>query len=158
MLGDSGRTERGADRYWPYVGHIGPQAVLLESGALMAVAHIEGQAFELADHVARNARLRLLNTLFRNIADDNVTIYTHLIRHADVAQEASRHFQSSFAIALDEAYLRNVLSDRLYRNDYFTSLIVWPRDALGAGLGNKWSKLVRKFPVIADGLARELED
>jgi type IV secretion system protein VirB4 len=158
MLGDSGRTERGAEKYLPYVGHIGPQTILLENGALMAMAHIDGQAFELADHAARNARLRLLNTLYRNIADDNVAIYTHLIRHADAAWEAPRHFRSGFAATLDEAYRANVLSGRLYRNDYFVSLVVWPRDALGSGLGNKWSKLVRKFLAVADGLARELED
>jgi type IV secretory pathway VirB4 component len=62
--------------------------VLLESGALLAVAHVEGQPFELADHGARNARLRLLNTVYRNLADDNATNYTHLIRHAGVARES----------------------------------------------------------------------
>ena len=88
MWGDSGRAERSAAQYLPYIGHIGPQTLLLESGALLAMAHVEGQAFELADHAARNARLRLLNTLYRNLADDNVTIHTHLVRHADLAAQA----------------------------------------------------------------------
>ncbi|OYV41668.1 MAG: hypothetical protein B7Z75_14845, partial [Acidocella sp. 20-57-95] len=82
MWGDSARAERPATQYLPYIGHIGPQTVLLESGALLAMGHVEGQAFELADHALRNARLRLLNTTYRNLADDNVTIHTHLIRHA----------------------------------------------------------------------------
>lgn len=158
MLGDSGRTERGAEKYLPYVGHLGPWAVLLDSGALMAIAHVEGQPFELADHAARNARQRLLNTIYRNIADDNVAIYTHLVRHADTAPEAPKHFRSGFATGLDGAYRKAVLTGRLYRNDYFVTLIVLPRGALGAGMGNKWSKLGRKFPAVAEGLARELED
>jgi type IV secretion system protein VirB4 len=158
MHGDSGRTERGAEKYLPYVGHIGPQAVLLDSGALMAIAHVEGRPFELADHAARNARQRLLNTIYRNIADDNVAIYTHLVRHADTAQEMPKHFRSGFAAALDAAYRKTVLNGRLYRNDYFITLIVWPRSALGTGFRNKWSKLSRKFPALAEGLARELED
>jgi type IV secretion system protein VirB4 len=158
MLGDSGRTERGAEKYLPYVGHIGPWAVLLNSGALMAMARVEGQPFELADHAARNARQRLLNTIYRNIADDNVAIYTHLIRHADTAPEVPRHYRSGFAAVLDAVYRKTVLAGRLYRNDYFVSLIVWPRGALGAGLGNKWAKWGKKFPTVAEGLARELED
>jgi type IV secretion system protein VirB4 len=104
MLGDSGRSERAAGRYLPYVGHIGPQTCLLESGAVMAMAHVEGTPFELADHAARNARLRLLNTLYRNLADDNVIIHTHLIRYPDLTSDTPRQFRSSFAHALDSAY------------------------------------------------------
>ena len=158
MLGDAGRSERVAGKYLPYIGHVGPQTVLLESGALLAMAHIEGTPFELADHGARNARLRLLNTLYRNIADDNVAIHTHLVRHADLAPDAPRIFRSKFGAALDTAYRKAVIGNRLYRNDYFISLVISPRSVLGTGFGNFRSKFGRKFPEIADGLARELED
>lgn len=158
MLGDSGRSERSAGRYLPYAGHIGPQAVLLDSGALMAMGHVAGIPFELADHGARNARLRLLNTVYRNIADDNVAIYTHLIRHADTTPEAPRRFRSGFGAALESAYRRNVLENRLYRNDYFIALIISPRGPLGSGFATRVSKLRHKTPSVADGLARELED
>jgi type IV secretion system protein VirB4 len=158
MLGDSGRSERAAGRYLPYVGHIGPRTMLLESGALLAMAHIQGMPFELADHAARNARLRLLNTLYRNLADDNVTIYMHLIRHADLAPDKPRQFRSGFGAALDAAYRQAVIGDRLYRNDYYISLVVSPRSALGTKFGNFRSRFGRKFPEVADGLARELED
>jgi type IV secretion system protein VirB4 len=158
MLGDSGHSERSAARYLPYVGHIGPQAVLLESGAIMTIAHVEGQPFELADHGARNARARLLNTVYRNLADDNVTIYTHLVRHLDLATDVPRQFRSHFATAFDAAYRNSVLTNRLYRNDYFVSLLISPRSVLGTKFGNFRSKFGRKFPEIADGMARELED
>ncbi len=46
----------------------------------MAMGHVGGVAFELEEPEMRNARLRNLNTLFRNIADDNVNVCTHLIR------------------------------------------------------------------------------
>lgn len=158
MLGDSGYSERTAGRYLPYVGHIGPQTILLDSGALLAMAHVEGSPFELAANSVRNARLRLLNTLYRNLADDNVTIYTHLIRHPDLAEEAPRQFRSDFAAALDAAYRNSVLANGLYRNDYFVSLLVSPRSVLGTKFGNFRSKLARKFPEVTDDLARELED
>ena len=158
MWGDSGRAERSAAQYLPYIGHIGPQTLLLESGALLAMAHVEGQPFELADYAARNARLRLLNTLYRNLADDNVTIHTHLVRHADLAAVPARRFRSGFAQTLDAAYRDKVLANRLYRNDYFISLLVSPRSPMGTGIASRWARLGRKIPEISEGLARELED
>ena len=158
MWGDSARAERSAAQYLPYIGHIGPQTLLLESGALLAMGHVEGQAFELADHAARNARLRLLNTLYRNLADDNVTIHTHLVRHADLAVMPVHRFRSGFAQALDAAYRDKVLEGRLYRNDYFVSLLVSPRSPLGTGIASRWARLGRKLPETSEGLARELED
>lgn len=158
MLGDSGSTERNAGRYLPFAGHIGPWAVLLDSGALMAMGHLPGISFELADHGARNARLRLLNTVYRNIADDNVAIHTHLIRHRDADPEAPRCFRSDFGAALDSAYHQIVLQDRLYRNDYFITLIISPRGPLGSGFATRVSKFRNKTPSVAEGLARELED
>ncbi len=158
MLGNNGRTERSAGRYLPYVGHIGPQTVLLENGALLAMGHVAGVPFELADHAARNARLRLLNTVYRNIADDNVAIYTYLIRHADTTPTAPRRFRSGFATALDAVYRETVLRDRLYRNDYFIALTVSPRSPLGSGIATRVSKFRRIIPSVADGLARDLED
>ena len=160
MFGDSGISERSAaqNRYLPFVGHIGPQAVLLETGGVLAMAHIKGQPYELADHAARNARLRLMNTVYRNIADDNVAIYTHLIRHMDETPDASRQFRSRFAEDLDTTYRRVALKDRLFKNDYFISLIVSPRSMLGTGFAGRMSRFGKKFPEVQDGLTRELED
>jgi type IV secretion system protein VirB4 len=158
MWGDASRTERAATPYLPYIGHIGPQTLLLENGALLAMAHVEGQAFELADHEARNARLRLLNTLYRNLADDNITLHTHLIRHEDIGAVPARRFRSGFAQALDETYRRSALDGRLYWNDYFVSLLVSPRSPLGTGMARRWARRGRKIPETSEGLARELED
>jgi type IV secretion system protein VirB4 len=93
----------------------------------MAMGHIEGAAFELENFEMRNARLRNLNTLFRNISDDNVIISTHLIRHPDVPELPHAKFRSGFAANLDRAYRDRVLKDRLFCNDYFFSVVVTPR-------------------------------
>ena len=158
MLGDSGHSERGATKYLPYIGHIGPQTVLLEDGSLLAMAHIAGHPFELEDHADRNARLRLLNTLYRNLADDNVTVYTHLVRQTDTEPHATGDFRSKFAAALDAAYRQTVLANSLFTNAYFVTLVVSPRSVLGTGFGKFRSKIGRNSPSVADGLARELED
>jgi type IV secretion system protein VirB4 len=158
MLGDNGRSERGATKYLPYIGHIGPQTVLLEDGSLLAIASVTGHPFELEDHGDRNARLRLLNTVYRNLADDNVTVYTHLIRHADTQSHTAGNFRSGFGAALDTAYRQTVLANSLFQNEYFVTLVVSPRSVLGTRFGKFRSKIGRNFPSVADGLARELED
>ena len=80
MPGDSGTRERSGEIYLPDVEHVADQAVLLRDGSVMALGHAGGVAFELEEPEMRNARLRNLNTLFRNIADDDVNVCTHLIR------------------------------------------------------------------------------
>ena len=100
----------------------------------------------------------LLNALYRNLADDNVTIHTHLVRQADLAAVPARRFRSGFAQTLDAAYRDKVLANRLYRNDYFISLLVSPRSPMGTGIASRWARLGRKIPEISEGLARELED
>src|SRR5580692_10515201 len=131
MRGDSGTSERSGEIYLPYVGHLAEHAVLLRDGSVMAMGHAAGAPFELAEPEMRNARLRTLNTLFRNIADDNIIIGTHLIRHPDVPALPRATFRSGFAAWLDRTYRDRVLNGRLFRNDYFVSLIVTPRNILG---------------------------
>lgn len=131
MFGDSGFGERSGEIYLPYVGHLGEGSILLRDGSVMAIGHLHGVAFELEDPVMRNARCRNFNTLFRNIADDNVVLCTHLVRHPDVPDMPVRKFRSNFAAELDEAYRRRVLDDKLFRNDYFFTIVVVPRNALG---------------------------
>jgi type IV secretion system protein VirB4 len=158
MWGDAGKSERSAAKYLPYVGHTAPQVVLLDNGGVMTMAHVQGTPFELANHADRNARLRRLNTVYRNMADDNVIICTHLVRHSDLADHPEPQFRSRFGAALSSAYNKVVLGDRLFANDYFVTLVVTPRSALGTGFAKKMAKLGKKFPDVAEGLVRELED
>ena len=158
MLGVDGFGERSGEIYLPYVGHVADNAVLLRDGSVMAMGHVDGMAFELEEPVMRNARCRNFNTLFRNIADDNVLISTHLVRHADVPELPPSRYRSEFARSLDRAYRQRVLNGRLFRNDYYVSLVVSPRRLLGK-VGGKIARLRKSGGEdnIADML-RTLED
>ena len=158
LRGSSGAGERSGEIYLPYVGHVSDQAVLLRDGSVMAMGRADGIAFELEDPAMRNARCRTFNTLFRNIADDNITVCTHLIRHPDVPELPPSRFRSAFAENLDRAYRSRVLDGKLYKNDYFFSLIVSPRNALGK-MGSKLARL-GKLPneTATASLLRTLED
>nr|WP_012476030.1 VirB4 family type IV secretion/conjugal transfer ATPase [Rhizobium rhizogenes]ABW33681.1 rcorf124 [Rhizobium rhizogenes] len=157
MFGASGRTERSGEIYLPYVGHLSDHVVLLEDGSILTMAHISGLPFELEEVEVRNARCRAFNTLFRNIADDNVSVYAHLVRHNDVPVPPVRHFRSTFASSLSETFERRVLSGKLFRNDHFLTLIVSPRTTLGK-VGSRFTRRYGKNPGDLAHQIRHLED
>ncbi|MQW86663.1 VirB4 family type IV secretion/conjugal transfer ATPase [Sinorhizobium saheli] len=157
MLGANGTTERSGEIYLPYVGHLSDHVVLLEDGSIMTMAHIRGLPFELEGVEVRNARCRAFNTLLRNIADDNVSISAHLVRHNDVPSPPARQFRSAFASRLSEAFERRVLSGKLFRNDHFITLIVFPRAPLGKLSGRFTRSYKRKEYDLATQV-RNLED
>lgn len=157
MLGTSGTTERSGEVYLPYVGHLSDHIVLLEDGSIMTMAHISGVAFELEDAEMRNARCRAFNTLLRNIADDHVSLYAHLVRHDDVSPAPARHFRSAFSASLSGAFEQRVLCGQLLRNDHFLTLMVFPRTALGK-VKRKFAKLYMKKENELAGQIRHLED
>ncbi len=166
MLGDRGSAERSGEIYLPYVGHIGPQTLLLEDGSVLAMARLDGVSFELEDHEVRNGRLRTLNTLFRNIADDNIALTTHLVRHRlDAADEDADEtwgerggFRSRFAADLAATYRARVLDGQLFCNRYFLSLIVSPHGALGTGPARQWARWRQRSGDTTGQLAHALEE
>jgi type IV secretion system protein VirB4 len=160
MLGDSGRSERSAlaNKYLPYIGHISEGVVLLETGGVMAMARIDGTPFELAAASDRNSRLRLLNTVYRNLADNNISLYTHLVRYVDEREEPPRAFVSDFAAGLNKAYEERILKGRLFKNQHFVTMIVQPRHVLGTWFGKTSARFRKTFPDVQEALVRELED
>jgi type IV secretion system protein VirB4 len=140
MRGDSGFSERSGEIYLPYLGHVSDSAVLLRDGSILAMGHIDGLAFELEDPSVRNVRVQNFNTLCRNIADDNVSINVHLVRHRGVSEHSGLSFRSEFARRLDRAYRLHALGSGFYKNDYFFSLLVSPRNSLGK-MGGKMARL-----------------
>lgn len=160
MLGDSGAVERSAlvNNYLPYIGHILPQVVLLETGGVMAMARVDGAAFELESNDERNSRLRRLNTIYRNIADNNVEIYTHFVRRYDTEPTPERKFISNFAASLNEAYQSKVIKGKVFKNEYLVSMVVQPRNALGKWAAQRTFQFNKKKASSFDNLVRELED
>ena len=158
MFGHPGTGERSGEIYLPYVGHIAKNVVLLRDGSVLAMGHVRGVPFELEVPAMRNARARAMNTVLRNIADDNVTISTYLVRHSDIPELPGTQFRSPFAEKLAHDYYDRVLSGRLFRNDYFVSIVITPRNALGKA-GSKLMRIGKGDARSAsDAMLRQLED
>src|SRR3546814_9887063 len=69
-------------RYLPYARHVTPDVIALDSGDLMMMFRLEGLAFETADPIHLNDWHEKLNGTWRNIADDRLAIWTHIVRSA----------------------------------------------------------------------------
>jgi type IV secretion system protein VirB4 len=108
------------------------------------MAHVEGHRSSWRITPRATRELRLLNTVYRNLADDNVTIYTHLIRHPDFAKRRTTPIPLAIRDRTRRSIPVAILTNRLYRNDYFISLLVSPRSVLGTGFGNFRSKFGRE--------------
>jgi type IV secretion system protein VirB4 len=163
MRGDPGRTERSAEPYLPYLGHVRPDVVLLEDSSLLAMGALHGLPHELAAEDERNADARLFNSLWRNIADDTVTVGVHFVRHRRVDGLPPSVFHNAFSAELDQAYRNRVLAGRLYENTWFLSLIKAPRNPAGGSAGGRAvarsiARLQKRDPAVAPELIAELED
>lgn len=95
-------------RYLPYARHVTPDVIALDSGDLMMMFRLEGLAFETADPIHLNDWHEKLNGTWRNIADDRLAIWTHIVRSA-VGDYPEGQFRSKFAAELDGKYRARVI-------------------------------------------------
>lgn len=131
MLGTSSLFERTAAHYLPYLGHYpNGDTVLLEDGSLLAMGRLRGVPHELAAASERNSAAKFLNSLWRQIADDTITLGIHLVRFRKTDQPLAGAFQNDFARRFDNAYRQHILG-QVFENAWFLSLVASPRAAMG---------------------------
>ncbi len=119
------RREREPTAFLPYTRHVDDAVLALDSGALTMGWRLDGASFETADPAELNARCRRLNAAWRNLADDRLALWTHVVRRPITLYPEGR-FRSSFAASLDEAYRRRATFDPLFSNKLFVFLVAHP--------------------------------
>ncbi|MBB4252672.1 type IV secretion/conjugal transfer VirB4 family ATPase [Rhizobium sp. BK008] len=117
--------ELGPETFIPYVRHVDETTIALESRALMVMVALEGISFETADVLDLNSLHRDLNTLYRNIADDHLALWTHVIRRRDNAYPDGA-FANPFSQGLNARYRDRMIEEDLFRNDLYLSLVWHP--------------------------------
>lgn len=113
------------ETFIPYVRHVDERVIALDSRALMVVIALEGVSFETADTLDLNALHRDLNTLYRNIADERLALWTHVIRRRD-NEYPGGEFSNAFSRTLNEKYRNRMIGEDLFRNDLYLSLVWHP--------------------------------
>lgn len=119
------RRETSARPHLPYSRHVTDAVIALDNGALMMVFQLDGAAFETADPRDLNDAHIKLNLAWRNMADDRLAVWHHVVRHL-IEATPSRGFRSAFAAELGAAYDARLASERLWANSLFVTLVLHP--------------------------------
>jgi type IV secretion system protein VirB4 len=149
------------EKFLPYARHVNEEMVALDSGDIMLTFELQGRAFETADVRDLNDWHTKLNGMLRNLHDERLSIWTHLIRMR-VDQYPGGAFKSGFAADLDRAYFGRINRERMFINRFFATLVIRP----GATGGDKLIQLfkrkvsgqARQGPMIDESLIELLDD
>ncbi|MHB0953388.1 MAG: VirB4 family type IV secretion/conjugal transfer ATPase [Allorhizobium sp.] len=117
--------ELAPEAFIPYVRHIDEKTIALDSRTLVVMVALEGVSFETADVLDLNALYRDLNTLYRNIADERLAIWSHLVRRRD-SDYPDGTFATPFSAALNEKYRERMVREDLFRNDLYLTVLWSP--------------------------------
>ncbi|GHH19880.1 transporter [Sphingomonas glacialis] len=148
-------------KFLPYARHINEDMVVLDSGDIMLTFELQGRAFETADVRDLNDWHTKLNGMFRNLHDERLSIWTHLIRMR-VEQYPGGKFKSGFAADLDRAYFERMNRERMFINRFFVTLVMRP----AATSGDKFIQLFKRKvssgkqqgPMLDEALVELLDD
>ncbi|MFJ1311349.1 VirB4 family type IV secretion/conjugal transfer ATPase [Agrobacterium sp. P15N1-A] len=117
--------ELSPEAFIPYVRHIDETTIALDSRSLMVMIALEGVSFETADVLDLNALHRDLNTFYRNIADERLALWTHMIRRRD-RDYPDGTFTTPFSAALNDKYRERMVREDLFRNDLYLTVLWSP--------------------------------
>lgn len=115
------------EMFVPDIHHISEHVVLLSDGSLLAMMQMPNHPFQLEEMKVRNNRRAQLSQLYKSVADNNVTIATHLCHLPTQPAPISRSFETPFVGEMFETYRQNCLVDKAYANSWFLTVIVSPR-------------------------------
>ncbi|WP_064709462.1 VirB4 family type IV secretion/conjugal transfer ATPase [Rhizobium bangladeshense] len=128
------------ETFIPYVRHADETTIALDSRALMTMIALEGVSFDTADARDLNGIHRSLNTLYRNIADERLALWTHVVRRRDNAYPEGR-FANTFSDGLNARYRERMVREDLFRNDLYLVLVWHPGRAPAEKAVNLLSRL-----------------
>ncbi|GAD60559.1 VirB4 family type IV secretion/conjugal transfer ATPase [Brevundimonas abyssalis] len=125
----------------------------------MLCLKLDGVSFETADVRDLNDWHVKLNQAWRNLADDRLALWHHVVRRPVRIPPTTGH-RSQFARELADAYDARLARGRLFVNDLYLTLVLHP----GRRPGDRAEGLLRrvrdrgKAVLIDDGPLRRLED
>lgn len=149
-----------AELYLPYTRHVTKDLIALRSRAVMTTIALDGISFETTDTEDLNILQNQLNLLWRNVANEQLAVWTHMVRRRD-KDYPDGEFWSPFARDLDAKYKEKMVAQDLYRNQWFVTLIWVPERDLSkrfAGLAGRFNKAKRARSEVDSKSIRMIED
>ncbi len=137
QLGYAGAMERASDKYFPYVDHIGPGTLLCIDGSVIGVLRMPGAPFSLIMNRERNGHKRRLVAFLNAVADENVEVHLHLVKHDATLPPANYGSSGApYAQRLLGEYHASIQDD-LAVVDWFLTVRVKPRKMPFASVTDK---------------------
>jgi type IV secretion system protein VirB4 len=127
-------TDRPADEFLPYRGHVTDEVVLLEDGTHIGMLRLEGKPLTLLDDIPRYAERRRRHAAMRGLTDTNITVVEHHICHDKVEPFQLGEFRSAFSREFAEKYISGIQKNMKSR-DWFITVMAHPR--MLDGLANR---------------------
>lgn len=124
----------------PYARHVTDEVIALDSGALMICLKLDGLSFETADARDLNDWHVKLNQAWRNLADDRLAVWHHIVRRSVQLQQTTGH-ASDFARELAADYEAGLARRRMFVNELYITLVLHP----GRETGERAQALMRKL-------------
>ena len=121
----SARAEVSLAEFVPYTTHVTRRVVKLKSGDYAAVLRLQGAAHESADARDLNIWHEQLNNFLRNIASDQVAVWSHVVRRP-YSEFPEGEFPPGFARDLNEKYRARVELEHSLVNELYLTLIYRP--------------------------------
>ncbi|MEP9356822.1 VirB4 family type IV secretion system protein [Xanthobacter sp. KR7-65] len=128
------------ETFIPYVRHVDETTIALDNRALMMMIALDGVSFETADPLDLNGLHRDLNTLYRNIADERLALWTHIVRRRDNDYPEGT-FTNPFSAALNAKYRARMVGEDLFRNELYLTLLWHPSRDPTEQIGKLLSRL-----------------
>jgi type IV secretion system protein VirB4 len=155
------QREATPEKFLPYARHLNEDMVALDSGDIMLTFELQGRAFETADVRDLNDWHTKLNGMLRNLHDERLSIWTHLIRMR-VDQYPGGAFKSGFAADLDRAYFGRINRERMFINRFFVTLVIRPAATGGDKIIQLFKRKVsgqpKQGPMLDESLIELLDD
>ncbi len=137
------------DVYLPFVRHVTETVISLSTRTLITVIRLDGMSFETAETADLNDLHAKLNLTLRNVADDRLALWTHLVRRRS-SDYPRGEFRSPFAAALDAQYRERLLGEALFRNDLYLTLVWHPGRGTTDAAADFFKRLGRAVGVAAE--------
>ena len=146
------KKEKAVADFIPYKGHWDKNTILTKSNGLLQVIKVGGFSFETADDEDLDIRKGIRNSLLKNMASGNVTLYFHTVRrrkplmekNADYSVDPTVQTSKDFISYLEDEWQRKNSGSDSYFNELYVSILYEPDKEGAAVIEYMFTKLRQK--------------
>jgi len=120
------KKEQPLSIFIPYSNHVTENVIKTHEGDYVISLRLQGAPHESADINDLNAWQDQLNSFLRNIASPHISVWSHIVRRK-FDRYPEGQFKNEFAKKLNEKYKQNMLSNELFVNELYLTLVYRPQ-------------------------------